>query len=66
MSCESCITGPRGQAEELARVRQLAKQYAQAQEKTVAIYREGLEFRYCEHDQAIANRMLVVEVVSQH
>lgn len=65
-SCEGCLTSNRGQQEALSLIRSEAKKYAISNEKTVAIYKEGFEYRYCEAEYAIANGYHISEMVSQY
>jgi hypothetical protein len=62
--CEGCYISNKGQNELLEATRTKAKQYAVEQKKTVAIYREGYEFRYC--DAEISTGLAIIELVSQH
>lgn len=62
--CEGCFISARGQQEQLEQVRNAAKQYAIANEKTMAIYKEGFEYRFIEIDKAYG--LIVIEIVSQY
>lgn len=64
--CEGCSISGRGQNEALTITRARAKKFAIDNEKTVAIYKEGFEFYYCEYDVARQNGYQIIEVVSKH
>lgn len=63
-SCPACFTTVKGQQQELAQVRVKAKQYAVENEKMVAIYREGYEFRFMVAEKAIETGLHIIEYVS--
>lgn len=64
--CEGCFQSAKGMQEQFEIVKAKAKEYGQQENKTVAIYREGFEFRYIVAEVAIANGYLIVEILSQH
>lgn len=64
--CEGCAISPRGQHEALSNIRTIAKKYAIENEKTVAIYKEGFEYRYCDAEVAINSAYAVIEMLSKH
>lgn len=66
MGCEGCLTSNKAQQQELERVRKEAKEYAVQNNQTMAIYKEGNEFRHLDAREAIARGYPVVEFVSQH
>lgn len=62
--CEGCFISARGQQEQLEQIRTQAKKYAIENEKTVAIYKEGFQYRFIEADKA--GGLIIIEIVSQY
>ena len=62
MGCDNCDTSPSGQAIALTNIRAAAKKYAIENEKTMAVYKEGYEYRYCEYSVAVANGYAILEM----
>ncbi len=62
--CEGCFLSAKGQAAELSRAIKEAKTYAETNKVTVAIYKEGNEYRYI--DAANAAGLPVIQYVSQY
>jgi hypothetical protein len=64
--CEGCFQSAKGMQEQLSITRSKAKQYAKEEQKTVAIYREGFDFRYCDEEVARREGYDIVEILSKH
>ena len=64
--CDGCLISGKGQNESLDVLRSQAKKYAVENEKTVAIYKEGFEFRFIEAEKASELGYPVVEIISKH
>lgn len=60
--CEGCFLSAKGQANELANIREKAKAYANEQNTTVAIYKEANEYRCIRADEAAG--LPVMEYIS--
>jgi hypothetical protein len=66
MSCEGCITSSRGQQEALNIILKQAKDYAKENNITVAVYKEGLEYKFIEAGAAITGGYQIIDMVSQY
>jgi coenzyme F420-reducing hydrogenase gamma subunit len=66
MGCESCHIGVMGQQMALNDIVLQAKKYAVENEKTMAIYKEGYDYRFIEYSIAAENGYQIVQVVSKH
>lgn len=66
MSCFNCLTSAKGQQEELAKTRTLAKAFAIEKGQPTVIYREGLEFEFCLESVARLEQYAIIEFVSQY
>jgi hypothetical protein len=66
MSCEGCITSSRGQQEALNIILKQAKDYARENQITVAIYKEGLEYKIIEAGAAITGGYYIIDMVSPY
>ena len=64
--CDGCLGTPKGCQELLEITRSKAKTYAVEEKKTVAIFREGFEFLFCEYSVAVENGYPIIQLVSQH
>jgi hypothetical protein len=64
--CEGCLTTNKGQNEELQKAKQEAKQYAINNDVSMAVYKEGYEYKYIRADEAIAGGFLIVAFVSKY
>lgn len=63
-TCEGCFLSAKGQAAELSRIIKEAKNYAVQNQTTVAVYKEGNEYRYIA--AASAAGLPVLQYVSQY
>ena len=64
MGCEGCLISAKGQAQTLDAVRAEAKKYAIENETTVAIYKEGNDYRYTSAETAVRAGIPVLEYLS--
>lgn len=62
--CSNCLQSPEGIIRQLESVKKQAAKYVQKEKTSVAIYREGFEFRFCELRNAIAGSYPIAEVIS--
>ena len=60
-----CLPGVSPQ-QQLQEIRNEAKTYAIKNEKPVAIYKEGYDWRFCEYEIAIIYNYPITEVLSKH
>lgn len=63
--CAGCFPEARKLEADIGNVRKQAFKYGQENKKTVAVYREGKEFRYAEASFAIG-KYPIVEVLQYH
>ena len=66
MSCEGCLTTKRGLDEALEKAKTNAKKYAEENNKSVAIWQEGYEWKYGDASIAIADGKPIRGVLSQY
>jgi hypothetical protein len=64
--CDGCLVSNKGQQQNLQQVLDDGKKYAIENEKTVAIYKEGLDYKYCDAATAYANNYPIIKILSKH
>lgn len=62
--CEGCLVSNRGQQEQYQTTKQEAIKYAKQQNQTVALYKEGYDYRYCIAEVAGSAGYQILEYLS--